>query len=45
MSWNSKEAKYDIGEWAPRHAKMGKGITLSKDELTKLRDMLNGMNL
>lgn len=44
MSWNDKEAKYDIREWAPEHDKMGKGITLSKEELIILRDILNNMN-
>ena len=41
ISWNDREPKYDIREWAPEHEKMGKGVTLSKDELKKLRDLLN----
>ena len=45
ISWNGKEAKYDLRDWAPEHEKMGKGVTLSKDELIKLRDLLNKMNL
>ncbi len=45
VSWNDKEPKYDLREWDPEHKKMGKGITLSVDELKKLRDMLNGMDL
>lgn len=45
ISWNGKEAKYDLRDWAPEHEKMGKGVTLSKDELIKLRDVLNKMNL
>lgn len=45
ISWNGKEAKYDLRDWSPEHEKMGKGITLSVDELKKLRDMLNNMNL
>lgn len=45
VSWNDKEAKYDIREWDPAHEKMGKGITLSADELKKLREFLNGLNL
>lgn len=43
ISWNDKEPKFDIREWDPNHEKMGKGVTLSKDELKKLRDMLNEM--
>lgn len=45
ISWNGKEAKYDLRDWAPEHEKMGKGVTLSVDELKKLRDLLNQMNL
>lgn len=40
VSWNGKEAKYDIRSWAEDHQKMGKGITLSKDELMMLKDVL-----
>ena len=31
ISWNGKEAKYDLREWAPEHEMMGKGVTLTKD--------------
>ena len=37
IAWNDNEPKYDIREWAPDHAKMGKGITLSEEELMKLK--------
>jgi hypothetical protein len=43
--WNDKEPKYDLRDWDPEHKKMGKGITLSPEELKKLRDILNGMEL
>ena len=36
ISWNGKEAKYDLREWAPDHEKMGKGVTLSNNELKEL---------
>lgn len=45
ISWNEKEAKYDIRDWGPNHEKMGKGVTLSVEELKKLREILNGMDL
>lgn len=45
ISWNGKEAKYDIREWSPEHEKMGKGVTLTAEELKKLRDVLNEMDL
>lgn len=45
ISWNGKEAKYDLRDWAPEHEKMGKGITLTSDELKELRNILNKMVL
>lgn len=41
ISWNEKEPKYDLRDWAPNHEKMGKGVTLTADELRKLKDLLN----
>jgi hypothetical protein len=45
ISWNEKESKYDLREWDPTHEKMGKGVTMTVDELKKLRDLLNGIDL
>lgn len=45
ISWNGKEAKYDLRDWAPGHEKMGKGVTLSGDELKALRELLNRMDI
>ena len=41
VSWNGKEPKYDLRSWSPDHSKMGKGVTLSEDELIALADLLN----
>lgn len=41
ISWNDREPKFDIREWSPEHEKMGKGVTLSREEATVLRDLLN----
>lgn len=43
IRWNGKEAKYDLRDWSPEHEKMGKGITLTIDELKVLKDILNEM--
>lgn len=45
ISWNGKAPKYDLRDWAPEHEKMGKGITLTAEELKALRDLLNRMEL
>ncbi len=41
VSWNDAEPKYDIRDWNPEHEKMGKGITLTEDELLKLKALLD----
>ena len=45
VSWNDRDPKYDIRVWNPDHEKMGKGITLSRDEAIALRDILNKTEL
>ncbi|MGG0835049.1 PC4/YdbC family ssDNA-binding protein [Priestia aryabhattai] len=45
ISWNGKEPKYDLRDWAPEHEKMGKGITLTIEELRKLKVLLNDLDL
>ncbi|MDO5151168.1 MAG: PC4/YdbC family ssDNA-binding protein [Oscillospiraceae bacterium] len=44
VSWNDAEPKYDIREWSPEHDKMGKGITLSRDEFEKLKEIIGQEN-
>jgi hypothetical protein len=41
VSWNGRTPKLDIRDWSPDHQKMGKGITLTKDEAAKLVELLN----
>jgi len=45
VSWNDRSPKFDLRDWAPDHAKMGKGITLTKEEVKSLRDLLNQLEL
>ena len=40
ISWNDREAKYDIRDWSADGEKMGKGVTLSRDELLALKELL-----
>ncbi len=40
VSWNGKEPKYDMRAWSPDYTKMGKGITLSEDEVMTLFEIL-----
>ena len=41
VSWNGAAPKYDLRDWAPEHEKMGKGITLSADEVQELYKLLS----
>jgi len=45
VSWNDKEPKYDLREWDPDHKKMGKGMTLTADELKRLKELLTSLEL
>lgn len=45
VSWNDAKAKLDIRDWAPEHAKMSKGVSLSHEEAAILREILNEINL
>ena len=45
ISWNVREPKYDIREWSPDGSKMGKGITLSDEEVAVLKKALDTRDL
>ena len=45
ISWNGRSPKYDIRDWAPEHEKMGKGITMSTEDLTALKELLENIQL
>lgn len=40
ISWNGAEPKFDIRDWDENHEKMGKGITLTNEELNELYKVL-----
>ena len=41
ISWNGKDAKYDIRDWSPDHEKMSKGITLAEKDIKSLKALLD----
>lgn len=45
VSWNDREPKYDLRDWAPDHEKMAKGITLTADEMKMLKELVIGLDL
>ena len=40
ISWNGRDPKYDLRDWAPNKKKMGKGVTLTEEELKSLKAIL-----
>lgn len=36
VSWNDREPKFDIREWSQDHTSMGKGVTMTKEEMDAL---------
>ncbi len=45
VSWNERTPKYDIRAWDSEHKKMGKGVSFTAEELKKLKEILNEMDL
>lgn len=45
ISFNDAAPKYDLRSWDPNHVKMGKGITLSKDEMKELKNAIEDLNI
>ena len=44
ISWNEGEPKYDIRDWSPDGSRMGKGISMSAEELGALKGILEEMD-
>lgn len=40
VSYNDAPPKYDLRSWDPNHEKMGKGVTLSKEEMKIFLDAM-----
>ena len=44
VSWNGAAPKYDVRDWAPGHEKMGKGISMTRDELDALSKLIAALD-
>jgi len=40
VSFNEREAKFDLRDWAPDRASMSKGFSFTKEELLKLKELI-----
>ena len=45
IKWGGNAPKYDLRRWNSDRSRMTKGITLSKEELVLLRDVLTNIKL
>lgn len=45
VRWNDGKPKLDIRDWAPEHDKMGKGISLTSEEVALLKSILEEFDL
>ena len=43
VQWGENKPKYDLRSWDKDHQKMGKGITLTDEELQMLKELLKSM--
>lgn len=40
-SWNNRDEKFDLRSWNADHIAMTKGLTLTKEEMIQLKEILN----
>ena len=45
VSWGGHPAKFDLRSWSPDHQKMGKGVTLTDEEIKKLGEIISALPL
>ena len=44
-SWNGRNPKFDLRSWSDDHNAMTKGLTLTKEEIIKLKEISNEIDL
>jgi hypothetical protein len=45
VSWNNRKPKVDIREWDENHEQMSKGITLNKEDMISLKELLLNLDV
>ena len=40
ISWNGMPPKFDIREFSPDHKKLSKGVTLTEEEMSRIKDAI-----
>lgn len=45
VAWNGTPGKYDIRDWDDEHKTMSRGVTFHKDEMLKLKEIIEELNI
>lgn len=45
VSWNDRVGKFDLRDWNHDEGKIGKGITLTEEEMQNFKQVLNSIEL
>lgn len=45
IRWNERKPKLDIRDWDENHERMGRGITLNREEAENLKELLTQMDM
>lgn len=45
INWNGRGPKVDIRDWSENHEKIGRGVTLRKDEAIELKQLLQEVDI
>ena len=43
-SWNGRDPRFDLRSWSDDHNAMTEGLTLTKEEMVKLKEILNAID-
>ena len=45
VSWNDRPSKFDLRDWNHDEGKIGKGVTLTEEEIQNFKQVLNSIEL
>ena len=45
VAWNGGPAKFDVRNWDETHQKMGRGVTMTQQEMTEFKGLLKDLSL
>lgn len=45
VAWNGGPAKFDVRNWDETHQRMGRGVTMTQQEMSEFKGLLKDMTL